>query len=298
LKAVVVPNSKFVMQGGEYSAEIFISAFSSTKNPEIIIGGVDSSGNIVSPEDTNHLKVTKGIGVYSVPATGVGSQTYAGVIRLKNPSGDGYRTFAFTQEYSVMVGQAVVSPTKMNVLYIGVPNPLAVSAAGFTSDKVHPSITSGSIRPDKKKGEYLASVSKPGKAIVNVLVTMEDGTKKKVGSQEFRVKRIPPPIATLGGKYESGKIAVSKFKAQRGMVALLRDFVFDARFNVISFEMLYAARGQDLKKVKNTGPSLNDRIRGIMKGAKKGDLVFFQDIKVKGPDGVTQKIAQLSFELM
>ena len=81
------------------------------------------------------------------------------------------------------------------------------------------------MRPDRKGGEYLAKVRKPGKAIVNVNVVMNDGSIKKVGAQEFRVKRVPDPIATLGKVYVSGKIKAGQLKVQRGIVADLKDFV-------------------------------------------------------------------------
>jgi gliding motility-associated protein GldM len=197
-----------------------------------------------------------------------------------------------------MVGQAVVSPTKMNVLYIGVDNPLAISASGFTADKVKPSCAGCALRADKKKGEYLARVSKVGKAVVNVGAIQEDGTTKKVGAQEFRIKRVPDPIATLGKKYTGGKIQSHILKAQRGVVADLRDFVFDLRFNVISFEMTFAAKGADLVKASAKGPALNQKMINIIKRAKKGDLVFFDEIKVRGPDKVPRKLPGIAFEVM
>ena len=186
----------------------------------------------------------------------------------------------------------------MNVLYIGLDNPLAISAAGFTAHKIKPTIAGGSIRRDKKEGTYLAVVNKTGEATVHVNVTMDDGSSKKVGSALFRVKRVPNPVATLGRTYESGKISAGKLKVQRGVVAELKDFVFDLRFHVVSYEMTYAAKGKDLITSRAKGAKFTTQMKSVLKRAKKGDFVFFQEIKVRGPDKLTRKLPSLVFEVM
>ncbi len=295
LVAMVNANSNYVMQGSDYKANIFVSAYSSTQNPEIIIGERDSvTGEWTG--DTVHVPVINGIGHYVKPATGIGEVIYSGVINIKGPSGD-IQSFPFKQQYMIAVGQAVVSPTKMNVLYIGVDHPLAISASGFTSERVKPSITAGSLRPGKKKGEYVARVTKPGSTIVNVNVTMEDGTSKKMGSQPFRVKRVPPPIAKIANQ-SGGNVKTGTFKAQQGMIAALENFDFEFKYKIVSFEVTYAAKRQDLVMTTIKGPIFSGKMKGWMKRGKPGDMFYFDNIKARGEDKSTRKLPAIAFKLI
>ena len=47
------------------------------------------------------------------------------------------------------------------------------------------------------------------------------------------------------GGLNPGQIGAAQFKAQGGMIALLKDFDFDLRFNIQSFRMIYIAPRQD-----------------------------------------------------
>ena len=64
------------------------------------------------------------------------------------------------QTYQVARPSAVVSPDKMNVLYIGVPNPVSVSAPGVPKEKLHVSMSSGSL--SGSAGQYTATVNALG----------------------------------------------------------------------------------------------------------------------------------------
>ena len=70
--------------------------------------------------------------MYSIPATGIGNQRRAAKILLTTESG--VKEYEETFEYQVAKPMAVVSPTKMNVFYRGVPNPIDVSVPGFSPE--------------------------------------------------------------------------------------------------------------------------------------------------------------------
>ena len=89
-----------------------------------------------------------------------------------------------------------VSASKMNVFYIGVDNPVEVSAAGVNSQsiKVNMSGGGGTIKKDPKGG-YNVRVSTPTKKGEYAYVTVSaDGLNDK---KPFRVKRIPDPVPKL-----------------------------------------------------------------------------------------------------
>jgi gliding motility-associated protein GldM len=74
-EAVAVAPSSYILIGQQYKADVFLSAASSTSNPEIIIGG-------------QKLNVVAGKGLYTVTAGGAeGERKLEGVIRIKQTDG-------------------------------------------------------------------------------------------------------------------------------------------------------------------------------------------------------------------
>ncbi len=141
-------------------------------------------------------------------------------------------------------------------------------------------------------GNYNVRVSKQGEAVITVAA---DG--KTYGTFPFRVKRIPDPVAKVAGK-AGGNIKAGELRVQRGVQADLENFDFDAKFTVISFDMVFAARRQDLAISKGNGPAFNDVMKGYMNRAKPGDLLYLENVRVKGPDGQARSIPGITFKVM
>src|SRR5690606_35032440 len=110
--------SSYVVQGQPYTAEVFLTAYDSKSNPEITVGETP-------------LDVTNGKGVYTVNTSKEGVYTWVGTIRVKQTDGTVKEYTTTPQSYQVARPSAVVSPDKMNVFYIGVANPVSVSAPGI-----------------------------------------------------------------------------------------------------------------------------------------------------------------------
>ena len=310
LSAKVIAPSSYVLQGEEYQADIFVSAFSSTQNPEVFVGEFDPSKKTWKDSEPlpvkvpdNPLKsgfepvdVSGGIADFRVKTSAVGVKKKDGVIKVKQPQGDGYDWFPFRLQYQVAPPSVVVSPTKMNVFYIGVDNPVDISVAGFPADKVRASLTEGGTITGSG-GNYIAKVKKVGTTKVNVSVVLDDGSVKSMGASEFRMKRVPDPIAVVGGM-TGGSVKASTFKVQRGVIAELKNFDFDIRFNIVGFEMTYAAKRQDLVTADTQGPAFSSKMLDFLNRAKPGDVFYFDNIKAKGPDGVTRKLPGIVFKLI
>ena len=300
LAAKVIPKTNYVIQGGQYEADLFVAAFSTTNNPTILVGkGYDTTkGELIPPIDT--VPVTRGVGHYVVPANSTGLQHYAAVIRVKKPGG-GYKEYplmakdgSFGTDYIVAKPSAVISPTKMNVLYIGVDNPISVSVSGFSDDKVTPHISQGTLRR-VKPGQYIARVKRAGKATISVSVKDDDGNSKSMGKQEFRVKRVPDPVPMVN-KQKGGSIKKSLLINQIGVQAVLENFDFDLKFKVISFTVSATINGFEQSK-----PTKGYRFSGaqiaLMKKVRPGSKVYIENVKAKGPDGKTRNIGSIIFKV-
>ncbi len=186
----------------------------------------------------------------------------------------------------------VVSADKMNVFYIGVPNPITVSVSGVSQRDVKATITTGNMSP-AGAGQYLVQVPPPAGKRTNVNLTVGG---RVIDRKEFRIKRIPDPIPEVGGK-AGGVLGTGEMKAQRGLIARLKDFDFDARFEVLGFELTLAERGQDLLIVSNKGARFNDKSKNLLNKAKVGSIYYFDNIKVRGPDKATRKLPSISFKI-
>ncbi|MBL0073839.1 MAG: hypothetical protein IPP34_19375 [Bacteroidetes bacterium] len=129
LQARVIAPTSYVLTGQEYKADVFLAAFSSTSNPEILVGGAP-------------ITVESGMGKYSTRPGSEGLKKWGGVIKVKNPDNT-IKEYPFEAEYIAAKPASVVSADKMNVLYIGVENPMSISVPGVADANVTASVTGG-----------------------------------------------------------------------------------------------------------------------------------------------------------
>jgi gliding motility-associated protein GldM len=267
--AVAVAPSSYVIAGQPYTAEVFLTASDSKSNPDISVNG-------------SKLAVTEGRGKYSVNTGSEGVFTWVGIIRYKKADGTMEERKTAPQTYQVARPSAVVSPDKMNVLYIGVPNPISVSAPGIPKEKLRVSISGGSV--SGSNGHYTATVSSAGQATVSVSGEIAPGKSQVLGSTLFRVKRIPDPKPQFAGK-SSGSTSAANLRGQDRVFAKLENFEFDASFAVTRFTLIIIKPRQDLISYTTTGNELSGQMKAAMAGITPGTTVVLQDIIAVGPDG-------------
>ena len=280
IKAVVNAKSSYVLVGQPYKAEIFIAAYDSTQNPDILVGG--------SP-----IPVSQGVGIFTGNTSSVGTKSFGGVIKLKNKSTGEIKEYPFKSEYEVGQSSLSVSPTKMNVLYIGVPNPIDITASGVPAEKLNVSISGGAISK-AGAGSYIAQVKAPGKAVISVTANV-DGQTKNLGSKEFRVKRVPDPVAKVAGKRE-GTVTKAELAAQAGVKADLENFDFDMKFNVVSFKVSATIKGFSQDATANSA-AFTAQQKQIIAQVPSGGKVYIEDIKAKGPDGSIRSLGTIAFKI-
>ncbi|MGB0839018.1 MAG: gliding motility protein GldM [Chitinophagales bacterium] len=284
LKPAVIPSSTYLITGEEFTADIFVAATSSQSKPTITVGG-------------QRLTVKDGIATYKTRTSSPGKKTVKGSISVKDGFGQ-LKKLPFETSYTVATPAdhvAIVSPTKMNVFYIGVENPVSCSITGMRVDKISASVSGGGANMSGGSGDYKVTVKQPGEATVTLSGKKRDGSTF-TGSSKFRIKRIPDPVAEIAKK-NGGTIKTGVFKAQQGMIANLKDFVFDAKFNVGGFEMTVAKRGKDLQTVVNRGGRFSGETKGLISQASVGDIYYFDNIRVKGPDGQTRNLGTIAFKV-
>jgi hypothetical protein len=93
-------------------------------------------------------------------------------------------------------------------------------------------------------------------------------------------------------------MGTGEWKAQPGVRADLADFVFDAKFSVLGFEMTLSERGQDLQTCSNGGAAFSGNCATLVGRAKVGSIYYIDNIKAKGPDGVTRTLPTIAFKII
>ncbi|WP_256014347.1 gliding motility protein GldM [Desertivirga xinjiangensis] len=274
--AVAVAPTSYIIQGQPYTAEVFLTAYDSKSNPSISVNG-------------SNLAVKDGRGMYQTVA-GEGMHSWRGTIRVKQTDGT-FKTYTTPeQKFQVARPSAVVSPTKMNVLYIGVANPVAVSAPGIPKENLKVSMSGGSL--SGSAGNYVANVSSPGAAKITVSAEI-NGKTQTIGTTDFRVKRIPDPVAKFAGK-TGGKMPSVVIKSQDKLFAILENFDFDANFRVTRFNLIVQKPRADAAQYQTNGNTLSSEMRSAMAGVSPGSTVVFYNIMAVGPDGTQRELNSIA----
>ncbi len=113
----------------------------------------------------------------------------------------------------------------------------------------------------------------------------------------LRVKNLPLPAGFVGAK-KGGGISAAEFKAIGGLIARLEDSDFEAPFKVVSYTM--GAIGGSINQyaqANNEGNRWNGAAGNLVNKATPGTNIFFDNIKVVGPDGKPRDIAPMVFSL-
>ncbi|MFH1159898.1 MAG: gliding motility protein GldM [bacterium] len=292
IKAKVIPKSNYVFLGEEYQAEILVAAYDTKQNPNVrYLFGADT----LTPNNyrlATTLEGSQGVVIIKLPATSEGLKRFAGIIKIISPLGD-TMAFHFKDEYIVAKPALTISPTKMNVFYIGVENPVSISVPG-SPERILASISAGKIKADGDNW-MVYDLPKGTKEAVIAVNAIFSGKSKNMGSSTFRLKTVPDPIGTIGGKSD-GVVSKSILLASPYLVAEMPPwFDFDLKFSVISYTFVTDVSGY-ISEINVQGNRLTPEITKIIQDAKKNKRIWFEDITVRGPDG-DRNISSLSLKI-
>jgi len=278
--AVAVAPTSYLIAGQPYTAEVFLTASDSKSSPEISVGG-------------SRLQVKEGKGTYTVNTSSEGIFSWTGTVRVKQTDGT-IKTYTTTeQKYQVARPSAVVSPDKMNVFYVGVPNPVSVSAPGIPKENLVVTMSGGTI--SGSNGKYTVTVNTPGTTAKVSVAANVSGKVQNIGSSDFRVKRIPDPKAKFAGK-TGGALSAVVIKSQSSIFAILEGFDFDAKFNVTRFSLVIARPRADVVVLQANGNSFSAQMSAAVAAITPGTRVIFDDIVAVGPDGTQRQLDPMAFK--
>lgn len=267
LMAAVIPQSHHVMVGDSFRASVFLAAYDSRNTPEILYDGAPL------PIDAD------GRAMLRLPANGLGERKGSGTIRFRGPNGP--LEFPYVVGYQVVAPTLVASPTKMNVLYRFVENPIDLSVPGVPAERMSAAISNGSI----VRGPNGSWIAKPGAgndARVEGIVTMPEGGTRRIGPVLFRVKDLPAPsVIFLGKNSTDTKVERSLLQDPKCVSARLVGSEFDVQFEVLSFELQIMRGNQIIPFDRVQGGCPDEDMKTALKALKRNDRVFLMDVKVR-----------------
>jgi len=288
-KVIISPKKSYLIKGDKFEADVALVAYNSNSNGALN-ASISVNGQGVTMKD--------GQGKYETGTSSLGKQTVNATAHLTNPFTGLSEEAKGTVDYEVGERSGTVTAEKMNVLYVGVTNPIEVSAAGVSSNTLKLSC-GGCNATQKDNNHYDVTASNPG-TIATLTLSGENGFSLE---KKFRVKQIPSPVAKINSEpfdkpgAGGGALPSGVFAASTAMLAKLENFDFDAKCSIQSFVLVYRPRNEDPAQSNNlSGGDFNADTRRYVARAKAGDVYNFLEVKGRCPgDGVARPLGTLTY---
>ena len=267
--AKVFAESSYILSGQKYRAQAMVTAWQNTQTTaRVRFDGGPEKEYASNSQGVIDLE-------YNV---GVGTHRYTGVIPMLNPKTNEIEDYPFEGSFTVAPPAVSVAATKMNVVYAGIDNPIAIG--GGVGGEISATAT-GATLTRTGNGTYNLRVSgNPSEVVVHV-----SSQGSSMGSMKFRVKELPKPTAKIDNVGTDGKVTKSALLAANMVRAEMKDFDFDGvHYDVTGYTVKYRTKAGTTKEEKVTGSRFNETLKGVFNSANVGDIYVFTAIRVKGND--------------
>jgi hypothetical protein len=190
---------------------------------------------------------------------------------------------------------ASISTQLNNVLYIGIDNEVTIGTSNLCNQQANVSISCGSISYFEN-GKYKVRIKESCGSKTTISITYGTDGKTNTVKEEFRIKKVPDPIAKIGGK-RGGKVDKTWLCAQTGIIASIEDFEYDIPYKVISFTLSFKDKNGWLNDIRLNADKFSAQIFEVIKTSNTGDEIYFDEIHAKGPDGILMDLGTISFTI-
>lgn len=272
LTALVVPETRTVIRGNRFSAQVVMAAVDTTQVPEIFIHGKKTKLNN---------------GIYETVCNKTGNFSFAGWLETKETDGHTAKRM-FRQDYTVVEPTATVAADLMNVLYAGFDNPISVSVPGVPLKSVTATATGGTLR-QTAEGRYIAKPVKAGQDMTVTVSAETNGNKRIMAEHTFKVRRLPAPspFITLynGEHFTGGSIRKTEMLKSTKMEAAVDDGMLYIPFTVQSFDIVFFDNMGNAVPMASQGATLSPQQRDAVKRMTGGRRLYVTRLAAKAPDG-------------
>ncbi|WP_026704088.1 type IX secretion system motor protein PorM/GldM [Flavobacterium soli] len=277
-QAIVALDKNVYFQGEQVTGKVVLGKYDANTKPTSFSGPG---------------KIENGQAVISMTAGNIGEQKFGGTFTFVEDGETIPLKFEGTYVVVPRPNSANISADKMNVVYRGLPNPMTISFAGISDDKV--TASAPGLTKAGGNGKYNLNPGQGTEVTVSVTGKMTDG-KSVSDKKTFRIKNIPGPQGAIGGVIGNTKGAKSRLEVSQ-ISALLPDFLYDLSFQVTQFT--FKVPGQAAVIVN--GDRVNAQCKAALAKAGRGDVITITDIKTKivgvSANIITGKTAPVVYEI-
>lgn len=194
----------------------------------------------------------------------------------------------YAQEFGIV-------PTKLNILYRGIENPIKVVVENHSCDSVF--ITSNNLAVKRLYNcNYIVVPGKARSASITVGVIKNNDTIL-LGRHEFRVWSTPDPVAKLSGR-SKGEIPKNLLFQARGLTAEVQyDFEFDVDYKITSYTAVIERDQKVIYEKEFSGNVFPAELRSQFGKLNYRDIIRFENLVATGPDNSPKEISPISFEI-
>lgn len=266
--AKVFAESGYLLSGQTYHAQAMVTAWQNAKTTATV------------SLDGGPMKeyTSDGQGLINLDFNcGVGSHRYNGVIQMLDPKTGELKDYTFENSFVVAPPAVSVSAVKMNVVYRGIDNPIAVG--GGVGGEISATASNGSLTRTGN-GTYNLRPGEGNEVTINV-----SSGGSSLGSMKFRVKDLPKPTALIRNVV-NGLVSKSALLAANRVEAEMKDFDFDGvHYDVVGYTFRYRTKSGTTKEAKANSGAFTDEMKTAINQSNIGDTFLFTAIQVRGNDG-------------
>lgn len=277
---IIGQSSNYLMPGQNLEIKAGVGAFSNMARPVISIGGQQQPLN-----DSGFVRYTTNVG------GGLGTKSIPVHITYKDQDGND-RVIDRVVNYTVGQASTAIALPEMNVLYIGYPNKVTVTAAGVGAEKINITTTGGNVSKTAN-GEFIVHVSNQTDNFI--ITAIADG--KTLGSSTYRVRLMPGATASVGGKKSGENVNAATLAAQPGVGAGIENFPLPLKYTVTRFQVVGTDADGNLIRENCSGNTFTPRAKQIIRDSRSGDIITIEEIYCQGPDGSVKKLPSLLYNI-
>jgi hypothetical protein len=179
-----------------------------------------------------------------------------------------------------------ISADKMDILYIGVDNPISIAIDNHNCDEIAVKSSNGNITGSNCHYKFYCEDTLLTKSSI-IVGLIKDSIITWIDTFKFRLKLIPDPIVfNSNPKFNNRDII--HFFTNAGLIPVMKDFDFEVNFTINNYSIMILRNNSVIFQESGLkGNKITSEIDDfLVDKCKSGDIIFFYDIIAVGPDKI------------
>lgn len=190
--------------------------------------------------------------------------------------------------------QAVISSKNMNVVYVGIDNPIAIAVPGVLEKDIKVKCDNATL--NGSGSNYILKTSSIGTINIKVY-SIKNKDTIWYNTLPFRSRILPSPTVYVSGCLGMDSVNIPLFKVQQGIIANLMSFDFDIKYSILEYQVMIIKNDTALISEIIKGPYFSNLIKDWLYELQGGDRFIAYNIKAKGPDNIIRELTPILYKM-